>query len=255
MISLPRLLIVAGHDPSGAGIDADRASLRGVAVEPLFVVTAFTEQDECGVRTIGAREPSEWLEEALACASPAVAAVKFGLLPGASHVRAACALVRAVRASRVTRIQIVVDPVITASSGSRFLDEDGVDALRRELIAESVVLTPNLSEAAELANLPLAELVASLDARIEAAHELQALGALAVILKGGHGREDPVHDLVVDEHGHIGWHTHPRIRDGKIRGSGCRFASRLAAGLAQGATLEASAHEAGLAVAAAIGAG
>jgi hydroxymethylpyrimidine/phosphomethylpyrimidine kinase len=267
-----RILIVGGHDSSGgAGIDADHVSVRDLPIEPIVVATAFTIQDERGVQSIGAREPSEWMRTArelvksmlnverrgqraesseitdkhdreLGDASPH--AVKFGLLPGAEHVRAAVGLIGELRSVN-NELPIVVDPVITSSSGTRFLDRAALDVLRNELIAAHIVLTPNLAEAAELASMPLAKLVHEPESRIEAARKLLALGAAAVIVKAGHGEEDPARDLIAARGEPIRWVEHARIRGGKIRGSGCRFATRLAAHLALGRTLEAGAREAG----------
>jgi hydroxymethylpyrimidine/phosphomethylpyrimidine kinase len=239
-----RLLIVAGHDPSGAGIDADLASLTELAIEPVTVVTARTDQDERGVRSIGARDPDEWLAEARTAVREGIGALKLGLLPGAEHVHAAAELVRELRA-RDGRTPIVLDPVIAASSGSRFLDERAVEAVRGELLVLGPIVTPNVPEAAELAALSPEDLQDSLLARLEAARLLLGLGAAAVVLKGGHGSEDPVRDLVIEAGGPFRWLDHSRIAGGKLRGSGCRFATRLAARLALGGGLFESAEEAG----------
>jgi len=142
-------------------------------------------------------------------------------------------------------VAIVVDPVIRASSGGLFLDAAAVELLRGELVAAGVVLTPNLSEAAELACVPVRELESSCAARLEAARMLLALGAAGVVIKGGHGSENPVRDLVAKADGSYRWLEHPRSKGPGIRGSGCRFASRLAAALALGRTLEEAAEEAG----------
>jgi hydroxymethylpyrimidine/phosphomethylpyrimidine kinase len=242
----PRLLIVAGHDPSGgAGIDADLASTRDLDVEPLAIVTAFTDQDAQSVRAIGARDPKTWLDEALPLAVRGVAAVKFGLLPGESHVRAAAHLARVLRESSHAPVPIIVDPVIASSSGAVFMDELAVCALLGELVPLGIVLTPNLAEAAQLADFALADLVRDPELRREAADKLLARGASAVIVKGGHGVEDPTRDLIAIAGRAAVWHVHSRIRGGKIRGSGCRYATRLAAALALGRSLEEGAHEAG----------
>lgn len=237
-----RVLVIAGHDPSGAGIDADRAALASlhfgdVAVEALAVTTARTQQDARGVHAIGARHVDEWLAEAERFAARDVHAVKFGLLPGEEHIAAAASFVRRLRTRFGRALPVVLDPVIAASSGGKFLDEHGIEALRGELIGEGVIVTPNLSEAATLARLSAKQLAVSLSPRVEAARILIGLGARAVVVKGGHGAEDPVRDLVLDEEGQQDWLAHPRIPGGKIRGSGCRFASRLAAGLAAGLDL------------------
>lgn len=240
-----RVLVVAGRDPSGAGVGADEAALRDAGVEPLIVVTAETDQDARGVRSIGARAPRAWLREGFTHVLEPIGALKFGLLPGADHVRAACDLARSFVEHRGRVFPIVVDPVIAASSGGRFLDRDGVRALRRELLAQPVIATPNLDELAELAGCERGALDRSLDERLRAARELLAAGAEAVVVKGGHGREDPVRDLVARRDGRSSWVLHPRVAGAKIRGSGCRFASRLAAELARGATLEDAVERAG----------
>src|SRR5262249_35830318 len=89
-------------------------------------------------------------------------------------------------------------------------------------------------------------------ARADAARILLGLGASAVVLKGGHGEEDPARDLVADADGSETWLEHARTVGGKIRGSGCRFATRLAARLAQGRSLVESARDAASRVTAAI---
>lgn len=239
---LKRLMIVAGHDPSGAGIDADCASIAELAIEPVSVLTARTDQDDRGMRSLGAREPSHWLAQALERSFPRIDALKFGLLPGAEHLRAARELVGRLR-ERMPALPIVVDPLIAASSGARFLDDDAVCVLRDELAREPVILTPNLDELSALTGVALETLQRSPRARVEAAHVLLERGASAVIVKGGHGSEDPVRDLLATREREA-WVEHVRVPGGKIRGSGCRFASRLAGHLALGATLEESVRDA-----------
>lgn len=235
------LLIVAGHDPSGAGIDADREAAESLGVRAHAIVTARTEQDDHGVYAVGARPASAWFGEALAALErdTSIGALKLGLLPGVEHVRAAVELVRR------ARVPVVLDPVISASSGRRFLFAEAVDVLARELLAEPVIVTPNLPEAAELTGVPLARLLAGERERIAVARTLLERGASAVVLKGGHGSEDPVLDLVVRPGEDPLALRRPRVPGGGIRGSGCRFASHLAAALVLGRPLEQAAGEAG----------
>jgi hydroxymethylpyrimidine/phosphomethylpyrimidine kinase len=246
----PRLLVVAGHDPSGAGIDADREALAGLPLEARFVVTARTEQDAGGVRALGARGAAEWLREALR-ELPA-AALKFGLLPGSEHVHAAAELVRAARERHTSvlgwgahaSVWAVVDPVLSSSSGSRFLDAAGAREYLSALLPARIVLTPNLDELAELSGLARDDLAQHPETRSIAALALLDLGAEAIVVKGGHGEENPVRDLVLARESGPVWLEHARVRGGKVRGSGCRFATRLAAHLALGATLVDAAREA-----------
>ena len=235
-----RVLVVAGHDSSGgAGVDADRAAGERFGVETVCVVTAWTRQDGRRVQSVDPRPADEWLAEALFALDPPPAAVKTGLLPGAEHVRALARLL-----DEAERPPAVVDPVLAASGGRTFLDHEGVAALLAELVPRGVVLTPNLPEAARLVGADERELVADLDARVAAAILLLERGARAVLLKGGHGDEDPVRDLVLERRAEPGWNAHPRVA-GRLHGSGCRYASAVAAGLARGVPLAAAAAEAG----------
>jgi len=245
-----RILVLAGRDPSGAGLDADRDALTGIAVEGLFVATAETDQDDAGVRSIGARDPDTWLAEARLAARSGVRAVKFGLLPGSDAIENAARLVVELR--QTGHVHVVLDPVIAASSGARFLDALDVEVLRGSLLGLDVIVTPNLSEAAELARVPVRELETNLAARIDVARLLTGLGAAAVVLKGGHGHEDPVRDLLLEAGRAPVWFGHRRTPGGKLRGSGCRFATRLAAELALGRPLTVAARSAGEFVAARI---
>ncbi len=237
----PLVLVVGGRDPTGgAGVDADREALERHGARGAFVVTARTDQDGVRVRSIGAREPHAWAAEAraaLAAERPSV--IKSGLLPGAEHVGALAELLRA------SGVRAVVDPCLAASGGERFLDDAGRARLLDELVPLGVVLTPNLPEACALAGLEPDALDADLDRRVALARELVARGAGAVLLKGGHGSEDPVHDLVLERGAAPRWHRHPRALGRRIHGSGCRYASAVAAGLARGLTLEAAAAAAG----------
>ena len=228
----PWILIVGGVDSSGgAGIDADRDAARFFEVDTGFVATAFTDQDDAEVRSVGEVEPADWLEEAR-ISGPA-AAVKIGLLPSSAAVRAAASL-----AQDRHGVPLVVDPVLASSSGFAFLDESGRAALVEELLPRGVILTPNLHEAATLSGVERASLLESLDARLEAALALIASGCSAVVLKGGHATTgEVVHDLCLARGERPHWFEHPRVGGARLRGTGCRFATGLAANLAAGRSL------------------
>lgn len=237
------MLVLAGRDPTGgAGVDADREALEahGVRAEP--VVTADTDQDGVHVFAVRPRDPLAWLDEAYrALERSGARVVKTGLLPGAEHVRLVAEL------ARETGCTFVVDPVLGASGGEPFLDAAGVRALVEELLPTGPVLTPNLPEAAALADVD-EELAgadeAALLARTRVALRLVDRGARAVLLKGGHGREDPVVDLVVAADRRPVRIRHARRVGRSLHGSGCRYASVVAARLALGATLEDAAETA-----------
>jgi len=243
MSAAPRLLVVAGHDPSGAGIDADRQALAGLPVDGHFVVSAWTKQDARGLQQLGARATGDWLAEARR--ELPVAALKFGLLPGGEHVRAAAELVHEARERAGGLCWVVVDPVLGSSSGGRFLDDAAAREYVLALTPAGVVLTPNLDELAELSATDRERLVRDPSARTAAARALLERGASAVIVKAGHGTEDPARDLVLEAGRSEVWLEHPRIPGGKVRGSGCRFATRVAANLALGTGLVRAARDAG----------
>lgn len=254
-VSRPRVLIVAGHDSSGgAGVDADREAAERFDVDATCVVTAWTRQEGGRVHAVDARAPDEWLAEAHAGLAPSragPAALKAGLLPGADHVRAFARLIDEARRADEA-LPVVVDPVLAATGGAGFLDEEGVAALLAEIVPRGVVLTPNVPEAARLVGRTPDELAQSLSARVAAAVALLERGARAVVLKGGHGDEDPVRDLVLERGGEPRWGGHARVPGGSLHGSGCRYATALAAGLARGVALGAAAERAGRWVAGAI---
>lgn len=239
---MPRVLLVAGHDPTqGAGIDADRQAVEAHGAEAVTVVTALTDQDGERVHGLGGRDPGAWLAEARAVLTPAPDALKSGLLPGADHVRALARLLDELHPA----IPVVVDPVLAASGGEVFLDGPGIEVLLAEVIPRGVALTPNLPEAARLTGLPEEHLQEDLEARVEAAARLIRLGASLVCLKGGHGHEDPVQDLVLAAGEPPAWAEHPRLAGRSLHGSGCRFAAALATLLAGGAGPLEAAREAG----------
>ncbi len=248
----PRLLCIGGWDSShGAGLDADREAAIATGVEVHLVSTANTEQNEGGVQELGARPAQDWLAEA-AEYLPEVAVVKFGLLPGASHILAAAELI-----GGVGDRPWILDPLIASSSGYRFLDTRALGLLRETLLPFGPVLTPNLDEAAQLSGRRLG----SGDLRSERwamARNLLSAGANSVVLKGGHGAENPLIDLVARPGHRPDWIERPRqgagadhqaesqgVAGGSRRGTGCRFASVLGAQLARGADLVAGATAAG----------
>lgn len=244
-MSSPRILVIAGHDPShGAGLDADGAAIEFAGAQMLPVTTALTDQDERSFRSVGARPVSEWFAEAVRALERAPAALKFGLLPGRAHLRAAAELVALARARLGSGLPVVIDPVLGSSSGGRFVDDEGVQEYRAALLPLGCIWTPNLPEASELSGTDLLRLETDLDARWRWARAWVGAGAAGVVLKAGHGREDPAMDLFFSELEGPFWSAHSRIAGGKLRGSGCRYASLLAAGLAMGGGLSEAASRA-----------
>ena len=156
-------------------------------------------------------------------------AVKTGMLGDAAMIGAICDEL----APLAGNVPVVVDPVMVAKGGARLLEEAAVETLLRRLLPLAAVLTPNLPEAQAL-------LGYSVDAAAmgEAAEALRALGAAAVLLKGGHLPGDEVVDVLATSAG-TAWFRAPRIATSSTHGTGCTLASAIAAGLAQGMALHA----------------
>lgn len=229
---IPRVLVVAGLDPSGgAGLLADVEALRAVGAAGWAVAAALTAQGPAGAR--GWRATGEDLLlaqiDALLGGRERPRAVKSGMLGTPELARA---LARRLRDSPLSRLPVVVDPVLIASSGARLFEPGGItagDALA-PLLARARLATPNLEELQLLTG----EDVSTDAAAVRAA---RLLPARAVLVKGGHRAGAPV-DLLVE--GRRVTRLTGRRRPGTARGTGCRMASAIAGLLAQGAPLEAA---------------
>lgn len=233
MSAAPRVLLLAGHEPTGrAGLLADVAAVRALGGAPVAVPTAQTAQG----RVTFAREPtpSRMLRAQVAAALELgpVGAVKLGMVPGPSALGVLREALGGVDA------WWVVDPVVRTSKGeplSRLTAKHYVG-----LAGPRVVLTPNLDEAAWLLGLPS---VRSVEEAEEAGRALVARGFGAVLVKGGHREEGAVDVLCLP--GRTRRLVGARLpRPPERRGTGCRFASALACELARGRGLEAAARRA-----------
>ena len=230
------VLTIAGSDPSGgAGIQADLKTYAALGVYGMAAVTALTAQNTMGVAGVHEVPPdfvALQIDTVFADITPD--AVKTGMLSNAAIIG-----VVARKARQHAFRNLVVDPVIVAKSGDRLLREDAVRALREELIPAAHVLTPNLPEASDILGRP----VATLDEMREAARALHALGAANVVIKGGHQESDTVTDILFD-----GERFHDfacsRVVTKNTHGTGCTFASAIAAYLALGDTVPAAVRKA-----------
>ena len=246
-------MAVGGIDPSGgAGLSVDRKAIEAAGLHCVAFVTAETDQDDGAVRSLGARPADLWLGECLQRAdSGEPRAVKFGLLPGILALQAATQLVDRLLA-RAPDLPVVLDPVLRSSSGFEFLGPEELPALV-ELCRRPVILTPNLPELAALTGRRLSDLLVDLGQRHAAAQELLRGGLRAVVVKDGHGDGASICDWLHVGEDHGGGEPRavrrPRIRTGggraTIRGTGCRFASHMAADLGQGHSLFEAVRRAG----------
>ena len=217
------VLAIAGSDSSGgAGIQADLRTIAAHGLHGLSVITAVTAQNSRSVESIHRVPPSQLRAQLDAVdADFDVAAVKIGMLGSAAAVD-----VVADYLARGSTHHVVLDPVLVASSGAALLPPRGLARLRERLIPRVGLLTPNLPEAEVLLGRPLR----SIHDMRAAGTDLLALGADAVLLKGGHGRGRIVSDYLFAG-GSMTVFSHAR-RPGSVRGTGCALASAIAAGLA-----------------------
>jgi hydroxymethylpyrimidine/phosphomethylpyrimidine kinase len=224
------VLVIAGSDSSGgAGLVRDVRTLTELGIDALCAVTAVTAQSDHEVIAVYPL-PHEMVRAQIeaALATGRVGVIKIGML-------ATAATVRAVAESLGTHeaLPVVLDPVLTASSGGALLDADGLGALREVLLRCAHLLTPNIPEAAALLAAPVAQSEAEL---LRQGQALLALGPRAVLLKGGHSSGPEATDLLVSAGQPLRRFAAPRIGATR-RGTGCTLASAIAAGLAAHLTL------------------
>lgn len=221
-----RVLIVAGSDSSaGAGIQADIKTVMALGAYATTAITALTAQNFLGVAAVLPVGPDfvrRQIEIVLADIGADV--VKTGMLVDAAVVET---LADALDMLAPT-VPLVIDPVIAATGGMALLDEPGIERLKRRLIAHATVVTPNVPEAALLTGLTVVDLE---DMR-RAADALLCLGAHAVVIKGGHLPGERLTDLVVTPRDSFVLEA-PRQKTRATHGTGCTYASAIAAGLAQ----------------------
>ncbi len=218
-------LTIAGSDSGGgAGIQADLKTFAALGVYGTCAITAVTAQNTQQVARVFELPPDLVAAQIDAVVSDIGAdATKTGMLANAEIIQVVAGKVREHRLH-----PLVVDPVMVAKSGDRLLREDAVAALREQLLPLCTILTPNLNEAEVLLGRPLA----TWDGIREGAKELASMGPQAVVIKGGH-REGPATDLFYDG-AEFREFTAARVDTPNTHGTGCTFASAIAAAMAKG---------------------
>ena len=233
----PRILSIAGSDSGGgAGIQADLKTCSALGCYGMTAITAITAQNTCGVQGIHAIPPEMLRQQIDAVVSDiGVDAVKIGMLhdPEVVHIVA-----QAIRQFQFKHI--VLDPVMVATSGDALIANETIAVLVEELFPLVRVITPNLDEASLLLKRPIQQV----NELATAAQDLHALGAPAVLLKGGHLAEQhegaQVTDVLLymqDDVTHTQTYTSPRIISRNTHGTGCTLSSAIACYLALGESL------------------
>ncbi|MBS0598407.1 MAG: bifunctional hydroxymethylpyrimidine kinase/phosphomethylpyrimidine kinase [Proteobacteria bacterium] len=222
-------LTLAGSDSGGgAGIQADLKTFAAHGVHGLSAIAALTAQNTRGVTAVHVPPVTFLRAQIDACFDDFnIGAVKIGMLASAAVILAVADALKFHRPR-----WIVLDPVMVATSGARLLDADALAALRDRLLPLASIVTPNIPEAEALLGHPI---LSAADADV-ALDELLALGAPAVLLKGGHLPGD---GAMLDRYGDRDQRTvfsHDRL-DVQPHGTGCTLAAAIAAGLCRGAEL------------------
>jgi hydroxymethylpyrimidine/phosphomethylpyrimidine kinase len=220
-------LTIAGSDSGGgAGIQADLKTFAAHGVYGLSAITALTAQSTTEVRAVHPVPPDFVRVQVETLLDDfQVDAVKTGMLGCREMVVIVAELLDRIDAPKV------IDPVMVASSGARLIDDDAIDAMVRLLVPRATLVTPNLDEVAVM----LGAKPRSKEEMIAAAKALCDLGAKAALVKGGHLPGDDLVDVLFDGEVHL--HAGKRIATQSTHGTGCSYASAIAAHLAQGAAL------------------
>ena len=230
-MKLKTALTIAGSDCSGgAGIQADLKTMTMNGVFAMSAVTALTAQNTTGVRAIQESSP-EFLKQQIDAVFEDICpdAVKIGMVSSSALIRVIGERLRHYKAANV-----VVDPVMVATSGSALIESDAVKTLVEELLPLASLVTPNIPEAQVLSGMTI-ESKADMEA---AALKISRLYGCPVLLKGGHSVND-ANDLLCQGEDLI-WIEGRRIDNPNTHGTGCTLSSAIASGLAKGFDLETS---------------
>ena len=222
-------LTIAGSDSSGgAGIQADIKTMTAHGVYAMSAITALTAQNTTGVTDILESTP-EFLAEQLDCVFTDIFpdAVKTGMVSSTALIEVIAAKLRQYGAKN-----IVVDPVMVATSGSRLISEDAVGALCEHLLPLATVLTPNIPEAELLSGMEIKDA----GGMERAARAISERYGCAVLCKGGHQINDA--DDLLWRNGAGRWFCGKRIATSNTHGTGCTLSSAIASELAKGLDLD-----------------
>lgn len=229
------VLTIAGTDPTGgAGAQADLKTFMAHKVYGMSIITALVAQNTLGVKDIMDVTP-HFLEEQFQCVFEDIFpdAVKIGMVSQPELIHKIVEQLKKYDAKN-----IVVDPVMVSTSGSRLLAQSALEALKNELIPLSCIITPNIPEAEVLVN----HTIQSKEEMIQAAKEIRQWYQGAILIKGGHF-EQRADDLLMIDH-HIFWLECEHIDNPNTHGTGCTLSSAIASHLALGYDLKTSVEKA-----------
>ena len=187
-----KILIIAGSDSSGgAGIQADIKTVTSLGSYAMTAITAVTSQNTTGVKSIVSIDPREISKQILfTCRDIKPDAIKIGMLPSENAIKSVINSLKSIRVSK-----IILDPVMVAKGGSRLIDYKAIIMLKKELIKNVSLITPNIPEAEILTGLK----IENENDMIKTAQTLLTMGAKNVLIKGGHLKSNIVKDIFVSK--------------------------------------------------------
>ncbi len=230
------VLSIAGSDCSGgAGIQADLKTITAHRLYGMSVITALTAQNTMGVQRvlpIGADFVTAQLDSIFTDIYPD--SVKIGMIPDLSVAQAIVACLR-----RFEARNIVIDPVLSSSSGQALSHTDSLPFLWQHLFPLARLITPNLPEMEILCGFP----ISSREDMVQGAQTFYSLLHVPILVKGGHLVHDEAADLLYDGH-EVHWFSHTRLQNPNTHGTGCTLSSAIACNLANGLSLKDSVAQA-----------
>lgn len=225
---IKKVLTIAGSDCSGgAGIQADLKTITVHKMYGMSVITALTAQNTTGVYGIQEASP-DFVANQIDCIFNDISpdAVKIGMVSNREIIK-----IIAEKLIQYKAKNIVVDPVMVATSGSKLISDEAINTLIKELIPLATVITPNIPEAEVLCGFKIKDEKDMVQAAKKISEQLKG----AVLVKGGHLVNDAI-DLLY-ENGNIHWFKSERINNPNTHGTGCTLSSAIACNLADGKTL------------------
>jgi len=232
---IKKILTIAGSDCSGgAGIQADIKTITAHKMYAMSAITALTAQNTTGVYGIEEVTP-EFVGQQIDCIFNDICpdAVKIGMVSNSKIIEVIVA-----KLVQYKPKNIVIDPVMVSTSGSKLLCDDAMNTLITKLIPLATVITPNIPEAEVLCGFS----IKNENDMIKAAKEISKILKGAVLVKGGHLVSDAV-DLLY-ENGNIHWFRTKRVENPNTHGTGCTLSSAIACNLAEGKSLTISIEDA-----------
>lgn len=225
------VLTIAGSDSSGgAGIQADIKTMTANGIYAMSVITALTAQNTMGVARVMEVTPDILIRQ-LDCVFTDIFpdAIKIGMVSSSILIE-----IIAKKLEFYKAYNIVIDPVMISTSGSKLLKEDALESMKKHLFCKATLITPNIPEAAVLSGVP----IENEEDMMKAAQLLNVQFGCAILIKGGHRVED-ANDLLYHQNKYK-WFKAEKIDNKNTHGTGCTLSSAIACGLAKGIDLEIS---------------